>query len=82
MAQQQQAFFRHGHADRPGTEDGGSRLFMLNVHMWQYGRPQPRTLSVQERRDSTRQSKQGAGQKRARRKDYLKDMSVRRRAAM
>jgi hypothetical protein len=42
-------FFRHGHADRPGTHHGGSRLFMLNVHMWQYGRPQPRTISVRER---------------------------------
>ncbi len=31
-------YFRHGHADRAVSSKGtGSRLFVLNVHMWQYG---------------------------------------------
>ena len=37
LAQHKNAYFRHGHADRPGVVGGGSRLFMLNVHMWQLG---------------------------------------------
>ena len=41
--------FKHGTADRSGSEGSGSRLFEVNVHMWQFGRPQPRTLSVSER---------------------------------
>ena len=27
----------------------GSRLFEVNVHLWQFGRPQPRTESIGER---------------------------------
>ena len=38
LARHGQVYFRHGHADRAGSSKGtGSRLFMLNVHMWQYG---------------------------------------------
>jgi hypothetical protein len=61
-------------------------VFMLNVHMWQYMRPQPRSLSAAathaERRDALIRSRQAAGQKRARHKACLKDRSVRRYAAM
>ena len=50
LARHNHVYFRHGHADRAGSSKGtGSRLFMLNVHLWQYGRPQPRTISIEER---------------------------------
>ena len=75
-------FFRHGHADRPGTQHGGSRLFMLNVHMWQYGRPQPRTISVQERHARLAKARQVSGRKRDARKDQLADRRARRRAIL
>ena len=40
LARHNNVYFRHGHADRAGSSKGtGSRLFMLNVHMGQYGRP-------------------------------------------
>ena len=47
------AYFEYGCADRAGRSGigSGSRLFEINVHLWQYGRPQPRTMSVQERLD-------------------------------
>ena len=64
LAQQKNTYFLRGHANRAGAEVGGSQLFMLNVHMWEYGRPQPRTMSVEERRDALQQSRRAAGQKR------------------
>ena len=44
-------YFKYGCADRAGHSGigTGSLLFELNVHLWQYGRPQPRTMSVRER---------------------------------
>ena len=51
LARDKAAYFEHGCADRGGRDGvgSGSRLFELNVHLWQYGRPQPRTMSIQER---------------------------------
>jgi len=44
-------YFKYGSADRAGRSGigSGSLLFELNVHLWQYGRPQPRTMSVRQR---------------------------------
>ena len=41
--------FKYETADQRGSEETGSRLFELNVHIWRFGRPQPRTMSVSER---------------------------------
>ena len=60
-----QVYFKHGHADRSGVQGGGSPLFMLNVHMWQFGRPQPRTFSVQQRQASREKARKAAYLKRA-----------------
>ena len=51
LAGDKAAYFEYGCADRAGRDGigSGSRLFEINVHLWQYGRPQPRTMSVQER---------------------------------
>jgi hypothetical protein len=51
LAGDKDPYFEHGCADRAGRSGigSGSRLFEINVHLWQYGRPQPRTMSVQER---------------------------------
>ena len=53
LARDKAAYFEHGCADRGGRDGvgSGSRLFELNVHLWQYGRLQPRTMSIQERMD-------------------------------
>ncbi len=80
LANHKNASFRHGHADRPGRQEGGSRLFMLNVHMWQYGRPQPRTISIKERHARLAKARQASGKKRESRKDQLADRGARRRA--
>ena len=83
LARHNNVYFRHGHADRAGSSKGtGSRLFMLNVHMWQYGRPQPRTISIEERHAKLARTRQVAGQKRERRKDLLQDRSARIRATV
>ena len=66
------AYFKRGSADRAGKDNvgTGSLLFELNVHLWQYGRPSPRTMTVSERWE--RQEKRFAdaaarrGRKRAR----------------
>ena len=42
-------YFKYGTADQRGSEGTGSRLFELNVHIWRFARPQPRTMSVSER---------------------------------
>jgi len=51
LAGDKDTYFEHGCADRPGHSGigTGSLLYELNVHLWQYGRPQPRTISVRER---------------------------------
>ena len=78
LAQHRQVYFRHGHADRACSSKGtGRRLFMLNVHIWQYGRRQPRTISVEERHAKLAKTRQVAGQKRERRKDLLQDRRTR-----
>jgi hypothetical protein len=82
LANRKLAYFRHGHADRPGTQEGGSRLFTLNVHMWQYGRPQPRTISVEERHARLAKARQSSGKKRESRRDQLADRQARRRAVL
>jgi hypothetical protein len=83
LARFKQPYFRHGHADRASSSKGtGSRLFMLNVHMWQYGRPQPRTISVEERHAKLAKARQVSGQKRERRKALLQDRSACRRASL
>ena len=82
LANRKLAYFRHGHADRPGTQGGGSRLFTLNVHMWQYGRPQPRTISVEERHARLAKARQSSGKKRESRRDQLADRQARRRAVL
>ena len=53
LAGDKAAYFEYGCADRAGRDGigSGSRLFEINVHLWQYGRLQPRTMSVQERLD-------------------------------
>jgi hypothetical protein len=62
------AYFRRGRADRAGKDNvgTGSLLFELNVHLWQYGRPKPRTMTVRERWE--RQEKRFAAAAAARRK--------------
>ena len=55
---------------------------MLNVHMWQYERPQPRTISVEERHAKLARTRQVAGQKQEHRKDLLQDRSARIRATL
>ena len=49
MAHQQRRWFKHGSADRAGHVGSGSKVFELNVHLWEFGRPQPRTMTVRER---------------------------------
>jgi hypothetical protein len=70
LAGDRAAYFEYGCADRAGRSGigSGSRLFEINVHLWQYGRPQPRTMSVQERLDrkAARMTVLGAKRKEAR----------------
>jgi hypothetical protein len=81
LARFKQTYFEYGHADRAGSSTGtGSRLFMLNVHMWQYGRPQSRTISVEERHAKLARARQVSGQER--RNALLQDRSARRRASL
>ena len=51
FAGQKQRYFKRGCADQAGDKGvgSGSKLFEVNVHLWQFGRPQPRTESVAER---------------------------------
>ena len=53
-----------------------------NVHMWQYGRPQPRTISVEERHARLAKARQASGQKRESRKELLADRKAQRRATL
>jgi hypothetical protein len=48
FAHHKNSYFKYRHADQNGAEGGGSLLFMLNVHMWRFGRQQPHTISMQE----------------------------------
>ena len=66
LARDMNTYFEHGCADRAGVDGvgSGSRLFELNVHMWQYGRQQPRTISVQERLDRKAARLAGAAKRR------------------
>ena len=75
-----QTHFRHGHADRNGREGTGSPVLMLNVHMWQFGRPQPRTISVQQRRANKELAQKAVTQKRAQRMAYTREKADRPRA--
>ena len=80
FAPQKQAHFKHGHSDRNGQQGGGSPLFMLNVHMWQFGRPQPRTISVQQRRANKEKAQKACNAKRKQRQPYTQERAARRRA--
>ena len=80
FAPQKNSYFKHGHADRNGAEGGGSALFMLNVHLWQFGRPQPRTIQVQERRANLEKAKKACNIKRKQRLPYTQERAARRRA--
>ncbi len=76
LSQQKQAYFRFGHADQNGNEGSRSKLYMLNVHLWQFGGPQQRTISVEEPRENNKQAKKAAYQNSAQRQppgehDYL-----------
>jgi hypothetical protein len=85
LANHKNAYFHHGNADRPGKQEGGSRFFTLNVHMWQYGQPQPRTLSVEERHTRLAKARQSSGKTRESSKDQLADRcawAARRRAVL
>ena len=53
-------YFKYGTADQRGSEGTGSRLFEVNVNMWQFGRPQPRTMSVSERLAAAKARKSAA----------------------
>jgi hypothetical protein len=75
-----QTHFRHGHADRNGRKGTCSPLLMLDVHMWQFGRPQPKTISVQQRRANKEIAKKAANLKRAQHKPYTQEKAERRRA--
>jgi hypothetical protein len=79
-ARLKQLYFKHGHADRNRVEGGGSPLFMLNVHVWQFGRPQPRTMSVQERQAYRANKRKESNRKRELRKPYTQERAARRRA--
>ena len=56
FAGQKQRYFKRGCADQAGANGvgSGSMLFEVNVHLWQFGRPQPRTESVAERMERVR----------------------------
>ena len=75
-----QLYFEHGHADRSGVQGGGSPLFMLNVHMWRFGRPQPTTFSVQQRQASRERARKAANLKTALRNPFTQEKAARRRA--
>ena len=75
-----QAHVRYGYADQNGREGSGSPLFMLNVHLWQFGRPQARTISVQQRHANKERAQKAANQKRAQRMPYTREKAARRRA--
>lgn len=51
FAGQRQRHFQYGSADKAGTKGvgSGSQLFEVNVHLWQFGRPQPRNETVDQR---------------------------------
>ncbi len=55
---------------------------MLDVHMWQFARPQPHTISVEEHHSRLARARQVTGKKREHQQDHLKDRSARRRATL
>ena len=74
-----QAYFKYGHADRNGREGSGRPLLMLDVHLWQFGRPQARTIFVQQRLANKELAQKVANQKRAERMPYTREKAARRR---
>ena len=65
LSQYKDRYFKYGAADRRGSEGTGSSLFEVNVHIWQFGRPQPRTMSVSERLAAAEARKKAAKAKTA-----------------
>jgi hypothetical protein len=59
------------------SQGSGSPLFMLNVHLWQFGRPQARTISVQQRHANKERAQKAAIQKRAQRMPYTREKAAR-----
>jgi hypothetical protein len=53
---------------------------MLNVHLWQFKTPQPRTISVEERRDNREQARKALNQKHAQHQPYIQEKAARRQA--
>ena len=66
MSADKRVYFKHGCADGPGRAGvgTGSRVFELNVHLWQFGRPQARTITVRERQERIARVKAAANAKR------------------
>jgi hypothetical protein len=65
MACERSRWFKHGSADRAWHVGTGSKVFELNVHLWEFGRPQPRTMTVRERLERVAKAKAAAAAKRA-----------------
>ena len=42
----------------------GSKVFELNVHLWEFGRPQPRTMTVLERMERVAKANAARSEKR------------------
>lgn len=85
FARDKEAYFEYGCADQAGRDKvgSGSLLFELNVHLWQFGRPQPRTMSVAERlqrQEATRVAAR-ASTKRARSRGQQREATKRARPA-
>jgi hypothetical protein len=80
LARFKNLYFKHGNADQNEVEGCGSPLFMLNVHMWQFRRPQPRTISVQERQTRAENWRKEINRKRALRKNYAQERAALRQA--
>ena len=66
FAREKAQYFQYGCADQPGRKNvgSGSSLFELTVHLWQFARPQPRTMSVSERFEKRQEAARAAHTKR------------------
>ena len=66
MSADKRVYFKHGCADGPGRAGvgTGSRVFELNIHLRQFGRPQARTITIWERQERIARAKAAANAKR------------------
>jgi hypothetical protein len=60
--------------------EGAARMFYVPDTLWRFGRPQARTISVQQRHANKERAQKAANQKRAERMPYTRDKAARRRA--